>query len=67
MTLETSLASISAGARILLRKPKDETETKVLQMMETTVLRMAGLIDNVTGFRAGQAWRRRTLSRTCER
>ena len=61
--LRNPLASISAGARILLRKPKDETETKVLQMMETTVLRMAGLIDNVLDFARGRLGGGITLSR----
>jgi sigma-B regulation protein RsbU (phosphoserine phosphatase) len=61
--LRNPLASISAGARILLRKPKDETETKVLQMMETTVLRMAGLIDNVLDFARGRLGGGISLSR----
>jgi sigma-B regulation protein RsbU (phosphoserine phosphatase) len=61
--LRNPLASISAGARILRRKPKDETETKVLQMMETTVLRMAGLIDNVLDFARGRLGGGISLSR----
>ncbi|MEO6783980.1 MAG: hypothetical protein ABI196_24355, partial [Bradyrhizobium sp.] len=46
-----------------LRKPKDETETSVLRMMETTVLRMAGLIDNVLDFARGRLGGGITLSR----
>jgi sigma-B regulation protein RsbU (phosphoserine phosphatase) len=52
--LRNPLASISAGARILSREPKDEKETRVLDMMETTVVRMAGLIDNVLDFARGR-------------
>jgi sigma-B regulation protein RsbU (phosphoserine phosphatase) len=52
--LRNPLASISAGARILLRRTTDETETRVLQMMETTVTRMSGLIDNVLDLARGR-------------
>jgi phosphoserine phosphatase RsbU/P len=48
--LRNPLASLSAGTRILLRKPKSEAETRVLVMMQASVLRMAGLIDNVMDF-----------------
>lgn len=61
--LRNPLASISAGARILLRRPKDETETRVLQMMETTVARMSGLIDNVLDFARGRLGGGITLNR----
>jgi phosphoserine phosphatase RsbU/P len=52
--LRNPLASIGAGARILLRRTRDETEVQVLQMMQTTVMRMAGLIDNVLDFARGR-------------
>ena len=52
--LRNPLASISAGARILLRRTSDETEIRVLQTMQTTVMRMAGLIDNVLDFARGR-------------
>jgi sigma-B regulation protein RsbU (phosphoserine phosphatase) len=65
--LRNPLASISAGARILLRKPKDENETRVLRMMETTVLRMSGLIDNVLDFARGRLGGGITLSRDANR
>ncbi len=65
--LRNPLASISAGARILLRKPKDETETRVLQMMQTTVTRMSGLIDNVLDFARGRLGGGITLSRDANR
>jgi sigma-B regulation protein RsbU (phosphoserine phosphatase) len=67
--LRNPLASISAGARILLRQAKGETETQiqtqtqVLQMMQTTVMRMSGLIDNVLDFARGRLGGGITLSR----
>jgi sigma-B regulation protein RsbU (phosphoserine phosphatase) len=61
--LRNPLASISAGARILLRSPRDEGETSVLRMMETTVIRMAGLIDDVMDFARGRLGGGITLSR----
>jgi sigma-B regulation protein RsbU (phosphoserine phosphatase) len=65
--LRNPLASISAGARILLRRTKDETETQVLQMMQTTVTRMSGLIDNVLDFARGRLGGGITLSRDANR
>jgi phosphoserine phosphatase RsbU/P len=52
--LRNPLASISSGARILLRRTQGETEVQVLQMMQTTVTRMSGLIDNVLDFARGR-------------
>ncbi|MGY3610628.1 MULTISPECIES: histidine kinase dimerization/phospho-acceptor domain-containing protein [unclassified Bradyrhizobium] len=45
--LRNPLASISAGARILDRTAQTEKERQIIAMMQTTVVRMAGLIDNV--------------------
>ena len=61
--LRNPLASISAGARILLRRTRDESEIRVLQMMQTTVMRMAGLIDNVLDFARGRLGGGITLTR----
>lgn len=61
--LRNPLASIDAGARILLRRTRDETEIRVLQMMQTTVTRMSGLIDNVLDFARGRLGGGITLSR----
>jgi phosphoserine phosphatase RsbU/P len=61
--LRNPLASISAGTRILSRRPKDETETGVLRMMEATVLRMTGLIDNLLDFARGRLGGGITLNR----
>jgi phosphoserine phosphatase RsbU/P len=52
--LRNPLASISAGARILGREAKSDKEHQVIAMLETTVLRMAGLIDNVLDFARGR-------------
>jgi sigma-B regulation protein RsbU (phosphoserine phosphatase) len=52
--LRSPLASISAGARILGREAKSDKEHQVIAMLETTVLRMAGLIDNVLDFARGR-------------
>ena len=65
--LRNPLASISAGARILQRHTKGETETRVLQMMQATVMRMSGLIDNVLDFARGRLGGGITLSRDANR
>jgi sigma-B regulation protein RsbU (phosphoserine phosphatase) len=61
--LRNPLASISAGARILGRSVQTEKEHQVLAMMETTVMRMAGLIDNVLDFARGRLGGGITLDR----
>src|ERR1700687_3774713 len=57
--LRNPLGSISAGARILLRTPKNEAET--------TVVRMSGLIDDILDFARGRLGGGITLSRDAER
>jgi sigma-B regulation protein RsbU (phosphoserine phosphatase) len=52
--LRNPLASISAGARILGRGAKTEKEHQVTAMLQTTVMRMAELIDNVLDFARGR-------------
>lgn len=52
--LRNPLASISAGTRILTRDAKTEKEHQVAAMMQTTIMRMAGLIDNVLDFARGR-------------
>ena len=61
--LRNPLASISAGARILGREAKSDKEHQVIAMLETTVLRMAGLIDNVLDFARGRLGGGLTLDR----
>jgi sigma-B regulation protein RsbU (phosphoserine phosphatase) len=52
--LRNPLASISAGARILGRDAKTEKEHQIVAMLQTTVMRMAELIDNVLDFARGR-------------
>jgi sigma-B regulation protein RsbU (phosphoserine phosphatase) len=61
--LRNPLASISAGARILGREAKSDREHQVIAMLETTVVRMAGLIDNVLDFARGRLGGGITLDR----
>jgi phosphoserine phosphatase RsbU/P len=61
--LRNPLASISAGARILGREAKSDKEHQVIAMLETTVRRMAGLIDNVLDFARGRLGGGLTLDR----
>jgi signal transduction histidine kinase len=48
--LRNPLASIDAGARLLLRTPLDDKAKSILAMMQKSVVRMAGLVDNVMDF-----------------
>jgi signal transduction histidine kinase len=48
--LRNPLASIDAGAKILLRAPLEENSRKVVALMQGSVVRMKGLIDNVLDF-----------------
>jgi phosphoserine phosphatase RsbU/P len=52
--LRNPIASISAGARILDRTVQTEKEHQIIAMMQTTVMRMAGLIDNVLDLARGR-------------
>jgi phosphoserine phosphatase RsbU/P len=52
--LRNPLASISAGARIVARDATTEKEHQIAAMMQTTVTRMAELIDNVLDFARGR-------------
>lgn len=61
--LRNPLASINAGARVLRRSATTDKDRAVLAMMETTVLRMAGLIDNVLDFARGRLGGGITLTR----
>ena len=65
--LRNPLASISAGARILGREAKSDKEHQVIAMLETTVVRMAGLIDNVLDFARGRLGGGITLDRDARR
>jgi phosphoserine phosphatase RsbU/P len=65
--LRNPLASISAGARILGRNAQTEKEHQVVAMMQTTVMRMAGLIENVLDFARGRLGGGITLNRDAHR
>jgi sigma-B regulation protein RsbU (phosphoserine phosphatase) len=52
--LRNPLASISAGARILGRDAKSDRDHQIVAMLQSTVVRMAGLIDNVLDFARGR-------------
>jgi sigma-B regulation protein RsbU (phosphoserine phosphatase) len=52
--LRNPLASIMAAARLLKRDAPSEKALGVLRLMETSVDRMAGLIDNVMDFARGR-------------
>lgn len=52
--LRNPLASIVGAARLLRREVQSEKATRVIGLMETSVDRMAGLIDNVMDFARGR-------------
>ncbi|MDF3062744.1 MAG: histidine kinase [Microvirga sp.] len=52
--LRNPLASIDAGARLLRKTPLNERATKTLELIESSVRRMAGLIDDVLDFARGR-------------
>jgi signal transduction histidine kinase len=51
--LRNPLAAIDAGTRHLLRQSLDEKSAMVVRLMQTSVKRMAGLIDSVMDFARG--------------
>lgn len=55
--LRNPLASIVGAARLLRREGQNEKGLKVIQLMETSVDRMAGLIDDVMDFARGRLGR----------
>jgi len=52
--LRNPLASIDGGARLLLKTPLDERARTLVGLVQNSVLRMAGLIDNVLDFARGR-------------
>jgi sigma-B regulation protein RsbU (phosphoserine phosphatase) len=52
--LRNPLAAITAAARVLSREYTSERAVKVLQLMDGSVQRMSGLIDNVLDFARGR-------------
>ena len=52
--LRNPLASIDAGMRILLRTENRERALEIIPMIQRTVMRMAGLVDNLMDFARGR-------------
>ncbi len=52
--LRNPLASIMAGTRLIQKSKLDERGETILMMMQKSVMRMAGLIDNVLDFARGR-------------
>jgi len=52
--LRNPLASIDAGARMLIKTPLNERAAGIVALMQNSVRRMAGLIDNVLDFARGR-------------
>ena len=61
--LRNPLASIGAGTRMLRRTPLDEEAQSILTLINNSVDRMAGLIDNVLDFARGRLGGGLTLRR----
>jgi signal transduction histidine kinase len=52
--LRNPLASIDGGARLLLKTPLNDRATMLVGLLQNSVTRMAGLIDNVLDFARGR-------------
>jgi sigma-B regulation protein RsbU (phosphoserine phosphatase) len=52
--LRNPLAAIDGGARLLSREPQSEKSKTILTLMQGSVMRMAGLIDNVLDLARGR-------------
>lgn len=52
--LRNPLASISAGSRMLMKQRLDEQAQEVLALMQGSIRRMTGMIDNVLDFARGR-------------
>jgi signal transduction histidine kinase len=52
--LRNPLASIAAGMRILLRNANSEQAPEIVAMIQKSVMRMAGLVDNIMDFARGR-------------
>jgi sigma-B regulation protein RsbU (phosphoserine phosphatase) len=52
--LRNPLAAISAGVQLIQKSPLDERARTIIVMMQKTIVRMAGLIDNVLDFARGR-------------
>jgi signal transduction histidine kinase len=52
--LRNPLASVDAGMRLLLRNPDSQKAPEIILSIQKSVLRMAGLVDNVMDFARGR-------------
>jgi signal transduction histidine kinase len=52
--LRNPLASVNAGTRMLKKEPLSTKQSTIVALMEQSVIRMAGLIDNVLDFARGR-------------
>jgi phosphoserine phosphatase RsbU/P len=52
--LRNPLAAIGSGTKLLLREPMDDKSREIVALMQGSVLRMTGLIDNVLDFARGR-------------
>ena len=52
--LRNPLASVDAGMRVLLRNPDRLKAPEIIQEVQKSVLRMAGLVDNIMDFARGR-------------
>jgi signal transduction histidine kinase len=52
--LRNPLASVDAGMRVLLRNPDRPNLPEIVQAIQKSVLRMAGLVDNIMDFARGR-------------
>ncbi len=52
--LRNPLASIDAGVRMLRKTPLDEKALQIVGLMQSSVARMAGLVDDVLDFARGR-------------
>jgi signal transduction histidine kinase len=65
--LRNPLAAVDAGVRLLRKTPLDEKATTIVSLMQDSVKRMTGLIDNLLDFARGRLGGGLTLERTIDR
>ena len=64
--LRNPLNAIAGGAKVLLKTPLSEQATPVVEMIQSSAVRMAGLIDNVMDFARGRFGGGLSLVRTVD-
>jgi signal transduction histidine kinase len=62
--LRNPLAAIDSGMRLLRRESLNEKATHIVELVQSTVVRMSGLIDNVLDFAQGHLGSGLTLTRS---